>query len=206
MDNLKQDFKSALLNFDSELVKKIIIGHSDNQADSIPVLISEVLSEIGDEWVKGDLALSQVYMSGIICEEMVESVFTSGENYENQVSKIAIVTFNDFHALGRKIVLSVLRSVGFSIIDFGNGINIQQLIDKIIKENIDILLVSVLMLPSALKVKELREELNKRNMNIKILVGGAPFNFDNTLWQQVGADAMGRVPTDAIPFLKNWLT
>ncbi|MDF1550504.1 MAG: hypothetical protein P1P88_21970 [Bacteroidales bacterium] len=42
-------------------------------------------------------------------------------------------------------------------------------------------------------------------MEIKILVGGSPFNFDKELWHQVGADAMGKNPGDAIKVLNSWL-
>jgi len=35
-------------------------------------------------------------------------------------------------------------------------------------------------------------------------VGGAPFIFDPNLWQEVGADAMGRNAADAIKLLQKY--
>ena len=32
----------------------------------------------------------------------------------------------------------------------------------------------------------------------KVVVGGAPFLFDDQLWQEVGADAMGKSAADAV--------
>lgn len=206
MEAVEFELKSALLEFDSEEVKRILLRLSDDKNELVPELIEKVLACIGVEWEKGELALSQVYMSGVICERIVDEIFSNVNTDIPSDARIAIVTFNDFHALGKKIVTSVLRSVGFRIIDLGHGITNENLIDKIEKEKIDILLISVLMLPSALKIKNLTEELAKRNIHVKILVGGAPFIFDDQLWKQVGADAMGKAPSDAIGVLRDWLT
>jgi len=69
------------------------------------------------------------------------------------------------------------------------------------KDGIKILLISVLMLPSALKVREVREKLDGSGLNIKIVVGGAPFLFDDKLWKEVGADAMGRYASEAVTII-----
>ncbi len=42
----------------------------DKDFEKLEHLIIEVLGEIGDEWEDGQLSLSQVYMCGIICEEL----------------------------------------------------------------------------------------------------------------------------------------
>ena len=44
---------------------------------------------------------------------------------------------------------------------------------------------------SALKVKEVVEKLSDLSEDVKIIVGGAPFRFDEKLWKDVHADAMG---------------
>jgi hypothetical protein len=37
----------------------------------IEELITPVLDHLGDQWEEGDIALSQIYMAGIICEKIV---------------------------------------------------------------------------------------------------------------------------------------
>ena len=59
------------------------------------------------------------------------------------------------------------------------------------------LLVSTLMLSSALRVRELSALLRNAGSTMKLVVGGAPFLFDERLWREVGADAMGRCATEA---------
>ncbi len=36
------------------------------------------------------------------------------------------------------------------------------------------------------------------DFNVKIVVGGAPFRFDDQLWREVGADAMCRTASEAV--------
>ncbi len=33
---------------------------------------------------------------------------------------------------------------------------------------------------------------------VKVIVGGAPFRFDESLWKEVGADATGNDPAEAL--------
>jgi methanogenic corrinoid protein MtbC1 len=71
-----------------------------------------------------------------------------------------------------------------------------QLVRLVDEHHVKILLLSVLMLPSALRIRELKAALGNRD--VRIVVGGAPFRLDEQLWKEVGADAMGRDSSDAI--------
>jgi methanogenic corrinoid protein MtbC1 len=89
-----------------------------------------------------------------------------------------------------------LRASGFELSDLGGGLTIDKLVELVKRDKIKILLLSVLMLPSALHVKELKNKLDGRD--VKIVVGGAPFRFDHQLWKEVGADACGANVSDAV--------
>jgi len=105
--------------------------------------------------------------------------------------------------LGKRIVYSVMRASGFELFNYGR-MDVNELVEQIIKDKLRILLVSVLMMPSALKIRELRNALDARGVQVKILVGGAPFQFDSQLWQEVGADAMGLSAGDAVSIVQRW--
>ena len=61
--------------------------------------------------------------------------------------------------------------------------------------NLKVLCISVLMMPSALRLKNV---LPKLNPDIKVLVGGAPFRFDPQMYKEIGAHAMGKSATEAV--------
>ncbi|QTA93281.1 cobalamin B12-binding domain-containing protein [Desulfonema magnum] len=168
-------------------------------------IITPALEKIGEKWNAGDAALSQVYMSGIICEELLDTLLPKKKSSQSNSSSIAIVTFEDYHILGKRIVLSVMRASGFEVSDYGSGVQTDDLVEMVKNGGIKILLISTLMFPSALHIRNFREKLESLGLNIKIIVGGAPFRFDETLWKKVGADAMGRTAADAVKLTRKML-
>ena len=103
--------------------------------------------------------------------------------------------------LGKRIVYSLMRASGFELFDYGR-MDVTELVQRARADGIRVLLISVLMLPSALKVREVRTALDP---DIRIAVGGAPFLFDSKLWEEVGADAMGRSAADAVRIVERWM-
>ena len=166
-------------------------------------LVSQTLYRIGNAWQEGKLALSQIYMSGIICEELIDKILPPQSPVRKSQPKMAIAVFEDYHMLGKRIVYSTLRASGFELIDLGGGLNADDLVKIIHDQDIKIILLSVLMLPSALHIKALKNKL--KDADVKIIVGGAPFRFDNELWKQVGADAFGNNPAEAIQIVSKMM-
>ena len=201
MDNLNLEINAlerALLTMDHAVAESVV---RDAMKTGTPIeiaseLVSNTLKRIGEAWEDGKLALSQVYMSGIICEEVIDKILPPSNPMRIDQPKMAIAVFEDFHLLGKRIIYSTLRASGFELIDLGGGLHADQLVEIIKKEQIKILLLSVLMLPSALRIKELKQKL--ADMDIKIIVGGAPFRFDTDLWKEVGADGFGKDSSEAI--------
>ncbi|MBE0646265.1 MAG: cobalamin B12-binding domain-containing protein [Bacteroidales bacterium] len=168
--------------------------------ETASALVSLTLERIGKDWEKGNLSLSQVYMSGVICEELIDQLLPPKSPTRIDQPNMGIAVLEDFHVLGKRIIFSVLRAGGFELEDLGHGISVNELVAKVSEKNIRVLLISVLMLPSALRVKELKEQLIESG--VKIIVGGAPFRFDANLWKEVNADYCGHNPADAIRIVK----
>lgn len=160
------------------------------------------LERIGTGWENGNISLAQVYMSGIICEELIEKYLPKSEVKRDNLPRMAIAVLKDHHSLGKRIVYSVLRAGGFEVLDFGQGLNVDDLVNKTIDNEIEILLISTLMLPSALNVKEVKEKLVAKGVNTKIVVGGAPFRLDSNLWKSVSADADGKNAANIIRIIE----
>lgn len=200
--NNQASFRSAILAFEKKAALDILKSGVDSMGSSEAVehIVANVLKDIGDDWAKGDLALSQVYMSARLAEEICNELFTESEQ-DHDNSSLAITTLSDYHVLGKRIMCSVLRTSGYRLRDLGSGRQVEDLVDDICRDNIKYLLISTLMLPSALKVKDLQEALERRKHKVKIMVGGAPFNFDDDLYLRVGADAMGRSAKDAMKWI-----
>jgi methanogenic corrinoid protein MtbC1 len=168
---------------------------------AVEQLVVPALEQIGQAWHSGEVALSQVYMSGRFCEALVESVLPPSDPDRKHQPRSAIVVLSDYHDLGKRIVYSVMRASGFELYDYGR-LDVDQLIDRAIADQLRVLMISVLILPSALKVRQVCNGLQARGSDVKVVVGGAPFLFDDQLWQEVGADAMGKSASDAVAIVE----
>ncbi|PKM61824.1 MAG: cobalamin-binding protein [Firmicutes bacterium HGW-Firmicutes-4] len=203
-----QAFLVGLLSMDrigSEQVLREVAAQRQSFSD-VEQVITETLGLIGEGWEVGDYSLSQVYMSGVICEEIVGRMLPEFRMVRKNSPKIGIGVLIDHHALGKRIVKAVVQAEGFEIFDFGYGLSVDEMVEKTMAYRIDVLLVSTLMLPSALKIKEIRQQFEARGITTRLIVGGAPFRFDNSLWQQVGADADGKNATAVIEIIERLVT
>lgn len=197
-----EEFQQALQSLNRLEVERLMIQARQDHTplQCVEGLVLPALKYIGDGWEQGSVALSQVYMSGRICEALVDTILPPTDPAREGQLVTAIVTLDDYHMLGKRIVYSVLRSSGYKLLDYGRC-TVDELIRKLIQDKVEILLVSVLMLPSALRVKDLKEKLMQNGIDVKIIVGGAPFRFDADLWKEVGADAMGADALEAMQII-----
>ncbi len=193
-DPIALEFEKALLQVNRMKAAEIFEKYcaNGNGFDQLEQLAIQSLENIGAGWENGTVSLSQVYMSGVICEGLIDRYLPKLHATRKDDPRMAIGVLLDHHALGKRIVYSILRAGGFEIMDFGQGLSVEELVAKAIECRIEILLISTLMLPSALKVKAVKDQLAARGAAVRIVVGGAPFRLDTNLWQTVGADADGK--------------
>ncbi len=197
-ENTIQEFIRALLENDRLMAGSILEGFSRNQRPLFVVesLIAPALDRIGMEWERGQLALSQIYMSSRICEDLVDLLLPPAQMIRSDLPKMAIAVLEDYHLLGKRIVYSTVRAGGFGLLDYGR-VDVPQLVERTRQDQVEILLISTLMLPSALRIREVKKSLDASGPAVKIIVGGAPFRLDRELWKEVGADAMGTNASEA---------
>lgn len=203
-DDRVNQLTKALLELDIESIKSILSADlsfsKENSSLKEDTLIQSQI-KIGELWEKGEIALSQVYMAGKTCEEIISELNLKRKDPSIGDVPIYTVVLEDFHVLGEKMLISILQMAGFTVIDYGFGISVADLVQKVQHDNCQILMISTLMLNSALRVKALVSELKARNLKTKVIVGGAPFNIDPNLWKTVGADATASTATKSITIL-----
>jgi len=197
--DISDAFERALLALDRAAAQRLFeqAAAGPNALRSAVRLVGIGLERIGAGWERGTVAFSQVYMAGRICEELVDRRLPPGDPQRTSQPRLGLAVLADHHVLGMRIVRATLRAAGYEATDYGHGIGARELAERALGDRIEVLLVSTLMLPSALQVRELSALLRGGGSRIKLVVGGAPFLFDERLWREVGADAMGHCATDA---------
>lgn len=191
--------EEALLRLDRVAVKAMLeeAAKGARAFELVDEIVVPALQRMGEGWERGTVALSQTYMSARILEDLLPIVLPLMQHQGRPQPRMAIVLLRDYHALGKRIVTSALMSSGFSLTDYGR-MDVDDLVARALKDRVEMLLVSTLMLPSALAVKHVRSRFDEAGGKISLVVGGAPFRLDKALWREVGADAMGSNAAEAV--------
>ena len=79
----------------------------------------------------------------------------------------------DVHDIGKNIVSVVLACNNYEIIDLGVMVPPEVIIQRAVEEQVDIIGLSGLITPSLDEMVYLAKELDRQNIKIPVLIGGA---------------------------------
>jgi corrinoid protein of di/trimethylamine methyltransferase len=97
----------------------------------------------------------------------------------------------DLHDIGKNMVATMLRGVGFEVVDLGINIPVEEFIRKIEEQRPDILGMSALLTTTMPEMKKVIDALSARGLReqVRVMVGGAPVN--EKFAADIGADGYG---------------
>jgi 5-methyltetrahydrofolate--homocysteine methyltransferase len=141
--------------------------------------LMDAMNVVGDLFGSGKMFLPQVVKSARVMKKAVAFLLpfielekTSGAS--SNAGKILLATVKgDVHDIGKNIVGVVLGCNNYEIIDMGVMVPCDQILDRAIAENVDIIGLSGLITPSLDEMVYVAKEMERRKMNIPLLIGGA---------------------------------
>jgi 5-methyltetrahydrofolate--homocysteine methyltransferase len=167
LDFIEHDVEEIRKNYDVTL-------------DVIEGPLMDGLSKVGELFGSGKMFLPQVVKSARVMKKAVSHLLPYIEE-EKKLSgdlstrgKILIATVKgDVHDIGKNIVSVVLSCNNYEIIDMGVMVPSEKIIETAIKEKVDIIGLSGLITPSLDEMIHVAKELERNNLKIPILIGGA---------------------------------
>ena len=138
------------------------------------------MNVVGDLFGSGKMFLPQVVKSARVMKKAVAYLtpFIEEEKGDDEDSKkkgkILMATVKgDVHDIGKNIVAVVLACNNFDIVDLGVMVPMNKIIDTAIEENVDAIGLSGLITPSLDEMIYVAREMERRNLNIPLMIGGA---------------------------------
>lgn len=135
------------------------------------------MNVVGDLFGSGKMFLPQVVKSARVMKKAVAYLLPfieEGKGKGASAGKILMATVKgDVHDIGKNIVAVVLACNNFEIIDLGVMVPPEKIIETAIKEQVDIIGLSGLITPSLDEMVYLAKELDKLNISIPVMIGGA---------------------------------
>ena len=136
------------------------------------------MNTVGDLFGEGKMFLPQVVKSARVMKKAVAYLtpYIEKEKGEDKTSKgkILMATVKgDVHDIGKNIVGVVLGCNHYDVIDLGVMVPSKKIIEEAKKHNVDIIGLSGLITPSLDEMIDVAREMEKNNVHIPLLIGGA---------------------------------
>lgn len=193
----QNDLIDAIHRADRQVAHLIIEEYTDvyGYEHFFDEVMEPVLTRLGDEWVSQEsVTIAQVYVAARIAEDVLIRIASHMSNTVQPGQRKGPVVFgnieDDFHSLGRKMVVTFLRINGWEVIDLGNDVSPVEFVDTAVQAGARVIGVSAMTLTTSRNITRLRDEIDSRGLKgkIQLAVGGAVFNVYPSLVEEVGGD------------------
>jgi 5-methyltetrahydrofolate--homocysteine methyltransferase len=138
------------------------------------------MNVVGDLFGAGKMFLPQVIKSARVMKKAVafllpyiEADKDKLDTTDNRKTVLMATVKGDVHDIGKNIVGVVLGCNNYRVIDLGVMVPTDKILETAIQEKVDIIGLSGLITPSLEIMVEAAAEMERRNMNIPLLIGGA---------------------------------
>ncbi len=183
----------TLITGDAEKLQELVQAAVDAGVPANEILQKGLIAGmdiVGEKMESGDMFIPEVLMSAramSISVEILKPLLAAGEGAS--AGKVVIGTVKgDLHDIGKNLVVMMMESAGFEVIDLGVDVDPAKFVEAIKENKPSIVGLSALLtttMPMMRKSIESIEESGLRE-GLKIIVGGAPVN--QAFADEIGAD------------------
>ncbi len=183
----------------------------EQQTDAEDILNLGMLAAmeiIGERFKDGSVFIPEVLLSA----RAVNSALTilephlKGQKAPKRGTVMIGTVSGDLHDIGKNMVLTMLRGVGFETMDLGVNVKADEFVRQVAEHKPDILGLSALLTTTMPQMKAVIDALGEAGLRglVKVIVGGAPVN--QKFADRIGADGYAQDGGDAIALVKSLLT
>jgi corrinoid protein of di/trimethylamine methyltransferase len=178
-----------------------------NARDVLQRGMISAMEMIGEKFRAGDVFIPEVLLSARAMNEalLVLEPYLASEK-KDVSGKVLIGTVRgDMHDIGKNMVITMLRGVGFEIQDMGVNVPTEKIVEMVSDYRPDILGLSALLTTTMPVMKEVIEALKARGLRkkVQVMVGGAPVNEKYA--KDIGADGYAPDAGDAVDLAKRMM-
>lgn len=153
------------------------------------------ISKTGELWKANEYFLPDVILSADAFKSamvVLEPILKAGGEGKPSHKVVIGVVEGDMHDLGKSLVIALLQSAGFDVIDLGIDVPKDKFIATVKEHKPAIVGLGAYMSTTMLEMKEVIAELKNHGLrdSVKVMVGGVPTSQEFA--DEIGADAWGK--------------
>jgi len=194
-----QKYNEAIYDTDRDRALQVV-HEAVEQGLSPEQVVFEVVLPALDLMIKSitenmDANLAQHFMTAQIADTVTAEMIAKFQKAPASAGTVVIGTAQgDMHSLGKRIVIGCLKARMLDVTDLGVNVTPEHFVDEAVGRKAQVIGISAMMVHTArgengcLAVRRLLKERGLEQ-RVRIIVGGAPFRFDDGLYRTVQADA-----------------
>ena len=178
-ERLKHALIKGIVEYIEDDVEEARVNYS-RTLDVIEGPLMDGMNVVGDLFGSGKMFLPQVVKSARVMKKAVAKLLPyieaeqAREGKIQSAGKIVMATVKgDVHDIGKNIVGVVLACNNFEIVDLGVMVPAEKILQAAIDEKADLLGLSGLITPSLEEMVHVAKEMERKGMNLPLLIGGA---------------------------------
>ena len=150
----------------------------------------DAMAIIGEKFKRNEVFVPEMLVSARAMKKgvaVLKPYLGSGE--ATRLGKMVMGTvFGDLHDIGKNLVVMMVESCGYEVVDLGVDVSIEQFMEAANDPEVNVVGISTLLTTTMASMKETVAALNKhpRRSQFKIMIGGAPIT--QAFAEEIGAD------------------
>lgn len=167
--------------------------------------LSGPMDIVGEKYEKGEYLIPDMLASAECVGAAMEILgpYLMKAGVESKGKFIIATVAGDLHDIGKNIVTIMLKGAGYEVLDLGNNVPTQRIIDSVKETGAPYLGLSALLTTTMRVMGEVIEALNEAGIrdNVRVLIGGAPTS--GKFAEEIGADVYCPDAFTAVDILKS---
>ena len=206
----KDKIYKAVFEGDKERIAGLVEQGLQEGLDPLWVLtevMTPALKALGDLFGLGKKFLPHLILAADAMRrgvEVLEPVLQKGQKTATTKGRVVFATVKgDIHDIGKNLCCLMLRNFGFEVIDLGRNVPMPKILDAAIEHNAEVIGLSALMTTTMLEMKTAIEEVKKRGLSNKVMVGGAAVT--RQFAEEIHADGYGKDVSEVVSLTEGLL-
>jgi methanogenic corrinoid protein MtbC1 len=201
---LAEEYLATLLKADRHSAGRMVLDAVDSGVsvrDIYLQVFQRTQHEIGRLWQTNQISVAQEHYCSAATQFIMSRLYPYIFSTEKRAGTVvASCVAGELHEIGARMVADFLEMDGWDTYYVGANTPTPSLVQTVVERRPQILAISVTITFNVRAVAELISAVRAEEAcrEVRILVGGYPFNIADDLWRRVGADGYAENAEDAV--------
>ena len=187
-----EELAQAVETGKAKIVPQLVQEALDEGIDPMEILnkgMIDAMGVVGEKFKNNEIFVPEMLVAARAMKKGVDVVKPHlGAGNSATIGKMIMGTVaGDLHDIGKNLVIMMIESAGFEVVDLGVDVPVEKFVEAASEEGVKIVACSALLTTTMPAMEATVAALKATGKGYKIMVGGAPINQEYA--DKLGADA-----------------